>query len=77
MYVTQKMTPVAATDPSQQQMMKYMPLMFSGMFIIYPWSSGLMLYIVTSTIVAIGQQWFLNKTHPAPAPAKIVRGKKK
>ena len=77
MYVTQKMTPVAATDPSQQQMMKYMPLMFSGMFIIYPWSSGLMLYIVTSTIVAIGQQWFLNKTHPAPAPAKMVRGKKK
>ncbi|HYL10022.1 MAG TPA: membrane protein insertase YidC [Candidatus Acidoferrales bacterium] len=77
MYLTQKMTPVAATDPSQQQMMKFMPIIFSGMFIIYPWSSGLMLYIVTSTIVAIGQQWYLNKTHPAPASAKPVRGKKK
>ena len=76
MYLVSKMTPVTATDPQQQMMMKMMPITFAGMFVIFPFSSGLALYILTSSVVGIGQQWYLNRTHPLPAPAKPVRGKK-
>jgi YidC/Oxa1 family membrane protein insertase len=77
MYLVSKMTPMTSADPQQAQMMKIMPIMFAGSFIIFPFSSGLALYILTSSLVGIGQQWYLNKTHPAPAAAKqISRGKK-
>ncbi len=77
MYLVSKMTPMTAADPQQQQMMKIMPIMFAGSFIIFPFSSGLALYILTSSLVGIVQQWYLNRTHPAPAAAKqISRGKK-
>ena len=34
-------------------------------------------YILTSSVVGIGQQWYLNRTHPVPAPAaKTSRSKK-
>jgi membrane protein insertase Oxa1/YidC/SpoIIIJ len=36
----------------------------------------LALYILTSSVVGIAQQWYLNKKHPVPAaPAKPARGK--
>ncbi|PYU85630.1 MAG: hypothetical protein DMG50_00570 [Acidobacteria bacterium] len=76
MYLVSKMTPMTATDPQQQAMMKIMPITMAGIFMISPISSGLAVYILTSSVVGIGQQWYLNRTHPVPAPAKIVRGKK-
>lgn len=75
MYVVSKMTPMTTTDPQQAQMMKIMPLTFSVMFIVFPFSSGLALYILTSSLVGIVQQWYLNRTHPLPAPAKPTRAK--
>jgi len=77
MYLVSKMTPMTTSDPQQAQMMKIMPIMFAGSFIVFPFSSGLALYILTSSLVGIVQQWYLNRTHPAPAAAKqISRGKK-
>jgi YidC/Oxa1 family membrane protein insertase len=76
MYLVSKMTPMTSTDPQQQMMMKFMPISMAVMFVIFPFSSGLALYILTSSIVGIGQQWYLNRTHPLPAPAKPARGKK-
>jgi YidC/Oxa1 family membrane protein insertase len=73
MYLVSKMTPVTSTDPQQQMMMKFMPITFSLIFIISPISSGLALYILTSSLVGILQQWYLNRTHPLPAPAKLAR----
>ena len=64
MYVMQKMTPVTTTDPAQQRMMTMMPLMFGGMFVIFPVASGLVLYILTSNLVNMGQQAFLNRSGP-------------
>ncbi|MBI3405674.1 MAG: membrane protein insertase YidC, partial [Acidobacteria bacterium] len=75
MYVMNKMTPMTATDPAQQQMMKIMPIMFGGMFVIAPVSSGLVLYILTSNLVGMAQQWYLNKSHSMDEPAG--NGKKK
>src|SRR5580700_871611 len=76
MYLVSKMTPVTTTDAQQAQMMKIMPLTMAGMFVIFPFSSGLALYILTSSLVGIVQQWYLNRTHPLPAPAKPARIKK-
>ena len=76
MYAAQKMTPMTVTDPSQQRMMTLMPLMFTGMFFLIPVSSGLILYIVTQNIVAVLQQWHLNRTSPLKALVAPARGKK-
>ena len=75
-YLAQMSTPTPTTDASQQRMMKMMPIMFGGMFIIFPVPTGLVVYILTSSLVSMGQRWFLNRTMPAPAPAKGP-GKKK
>jgi YidC/Oxa1 family membrane protein insertase len=76
MWVAQKMTPMTVTDPAQQRMMTMMPLIFGGMFIVFPVSSGLVLYILASNIVAIGQQWYLNRTAPLKAPAAVKNKRK-
>ncbi len=68
MWAVTKMTPQTITDPSQQRMMALMPIMFGGMFVIFPVSSGLVLYILTSNLVAMVQQWHLNRTSPLKPP---------
>ena len=40
-------------------------------------SSGLILYIFTSYLIGIGQQWYLNKTSPVTAPAAAGKKLKK
>jgi YidC/Oxa1 family membrane protein insertase len=77
MYIVSKMTPMTATDPQQQMMMKIMPVSMAAIFMISPISSGLAVYILTSSVVGIVQQWYLNRTHPLPAQAPVkARGKK-
>jgi YidC/Oxa1 family membrane protein insertase len=77
MYLASKMTPMPATDPQQQKMMKIMPIGMAGLFMIIPYPSGLAVYILTSGVVGIGQQWYLNRKHPPIPPAKqLPRGKK-
>ena len=76
MYLVSKMTPMTATDPQQQAMMKIMPFGMAAMFMVIPYPSGLAVYILTSSVVGIVQQWYLNRTHPLPAPGKPARGKK-
>ncbi len=75
-FVMQKMTPATTSDPAQQRMMLFMPLLFGFMF--YHFSSGLVLYWLTSNLVGIAQQLFFNKVLPAPAtvqapPARSAR----
>jgi YidC/Oxa1 family membrane protein insertase len=67
-YLMQKMTPTPQVDPAQQRMLAIMPVMFSVFFIFYP--SGLALYIVTSNLVRMGQQWYLNRAMPMPAKGR-------
>jgi YidC/Oxa1 family membrane protein insertase len=76
MYLVSKMTPMTTTDPQQAQIMKIMPISFAVMFVVFPFSSGLALYILTSSLVGILQQWYLNRTHPLPAQTKLARAKK-
>jgi len=72
MYFMQKLTPMTTADPAQQRMMNFMPL-FMG-FLFFRLASGLNLYMLTSNVVATGQQWFLYRVMPE---AKPDTGKKK
>jgi YidC/Oxa1 family membrane protein insertase len=75
MYFMQKMTPTPGMDPAQAKMMAITPLIFGGMFALYP--SGLSVYILTSNVVGIGQQWYLYRTSPPPPKPSRGPGKKK
>ncbi len=75
MYFMQKMTPTPGMDPAQAKMMGLTPLIFGGMFAFSP--SGLALYILTSNMVGIGQQWYLYRTTPPPPKPSRGPGKKK
>ncbi len=58
---TQRMTPQAGMDPSQQKMLNVMmPVMFG--FISYRLASGLCLYWVEGSLIAIVQQAIMNRT---------------
>jgi YidC/Oxa1 family membrane protein insertase len=59
MFVQQKLTPNTATDPTQQKMMQFMPLMFGFFMITLP--AGLTLYMLVNAVMSIIQQIFLNK----------------
>jgi YidC/Oxa1 family membrane protein insertase len=73
-FYMQKMTPTPSTDPNQQKMMMFMPLIFGFMF--WSASSGLVLYWLTSNLVGIVQQWFINKSMPAPPSQPVATSKK-
>jgi len=75
MYFMQKMTPTPGMDPAQAKMMAVTPLIFGGMFALYP--SGLSVYILTSNVVGIAQQWYLYRTAPPPPKPSRGPGKKK
>jgi YidC/Oxa1 family membrane protein insertase len=75
MYFMQKMTPTPGMDPAQARMMALTPLIFGVMFARS--QSGLALYILTSNIVGMGQQWYLFRTMPPPPKPSRGPGKKK
>jgi YidC/Oxa1 family membrane protein insertase len=65
MFIQQKMTPMTGMDPTQEKVMMFMPLIFGVMMISLP--SGLVLYMLTNTIISIMQQQYLNKKLEATA----------
>lgn len=58
MFLQTRMSP-APPDPVQARMMQIMPLVFSGLLIMFP--AGLVLYQLTNTSLSILQQWRINK----------------
>ena len=73
MYLSTKMTPQTSVDPSQQRMMSFMPLMMAAFF--FNLSSGLNLYMFTSNLIGVGQQYYLNRTQPLPTPKSKFKKK--
>tara|TARA_B100000927_G_scaffold259733_1_gene228887 strand:+ start:345 stop:1877 length:1533 start_codon:yes stop_codon:yes gene_type:complete len=60
MTVTQRLNPQpAGMDPTQAQVMKYMPVMFSLFFVVMPAALGL--YMVVNTGVQLAQQAYMYK----------------
>lgn len=64
MWLTQKMTPMAAgMDPMQQKILQYMPLAFSVIMVFFP--AGLVLYWTVNGTLGVLQQWWITRQHAA------------
>jgi YidC/Oxa1 family membrane protein insertase len=61
MLITQRMTPQAGMDPSQQKMMNVMMPVMMG-FLSWNFASGLCLYWSEGNLIAIAQQAVMNRT---------------
>ncbi|NOX25015.1 MAG: membrane protein insertase YidC [Deltaproteobacteria bacterium] len=59
MFLQQKMTPTSA-DPTQAKVMLFLPVVFTFMFLNF--ASGLVLYWFVNNLLAIGQQYYINKS---------------
>lgn len=75
MLIQQSMMP-KSTDPQQQQMQKTMKFVMIGFaFILYNYSSGLMLYFVGSNTLGMMESWFIrNKVLPSIEEKKKAKG---
>ncbi|EBY9457184.1 membrane protein insertase YidC, partial [Salmonella enterica subsp. enterica serovar Mississippi] len=60
MFFLQKLSPSAVTDPIQQKVMNFMPVMFTVFFLWFP--SGLVLYWLVSNCVTIIQQQVIYRS---------------
>jgi YidC/Oxa1 family membrane protein insertase len=56
------MTP-ATGDPRQQQIMLFMPIVFTALFVNLP--SGLVIYWTVNNILTIGHQYYMLKGYKA------------
>ena len=59
MFLQQRMTPTNFTDPMQEKIMKYLPVIFTFFFITFP--SGLVLYWFVNNLFSIAQQFVVNQ----------------
>ncbi|MGL9769579.1 MAG: membrane protein insertase YidC [Sodalis sp. (in: enterobacteria)] len=60
MFSIQKMSPASITDPMQQKIINFMPLIFTVFFLWFP--SGLVLYYIISNLVTIIQQQLIYRS---------------
>ena len=66
MFLQQQFTPMGNMDPTQQKVMRLMPIIIGFLFFTFP--AGLSLYIFVNTVLTIAQQWVIRrqmKTQPA------------
>ena len=66
MWLTFKLNP-SAMDPMQQQIFKWMPVVFTFMFLSFP--TGLVIYWFFSNLLSIGQQILQNRQAAAEQAA--------
>jgi len=59
MFLQQRMTPNNFTDPMQEKIMKYLPVIFTFFFVTFP--SGLVLYWFVNNLFSIAQQFIVNQ----------------
>lgn len=59
MYFQQKITPSNFTDPMQEKIFKYLPVIFTFFFFTFP--AGLVLYWFVNNLLSILQQYIINK----------------
>lgn len=59
MVIQQRLTPTTGLDKTQERVMMLMPIMFTAMMLTLP--AGMLLYMLTNTVVSIAQQIYLNR----------------
>jgi YidC/Oxa1 family membrane protein insertase len=72
MYVQQATTPMTG-DETQRKVMLMMPIIFTVMFVIFPFPAGLVLYWLVNNVISIVQQVTLRTSRSVtPFQATIV-----
>ena len=61
MFIQQHITPNTMTDPLQQKIFKWFPVIMTFFFLTFP--SGLVLYWLTNNILSIAQQYYINHAY--------------
>ena len=71
----QQITTPTAADPAQKRIMYFVPVIFTGMFVIYPFPSGLVLYWLVNNLISIVQQVALRSEEGAnPLKSTLIGG---
>jgi YidC/Oxa1 family membrane protein insertase len=70
MFLHQRITPTNFTDPMQEKIMKFLPLIFTFFFVTFP--AGLTLYWFTNNLFSIAQQYYVNSLFAKGKKAKEV-----
>ncbi len=68
MYFQQRITPSNFTDPLQEKIFKYLPVVFTFFFFTFP--AGLVLYWFVNNLFSIAQQYLVNKQFEAARAAR-------
>nr|MBL0721977.1 membrane protein insertase YidC [Sulfurovaceae bacterium] len=75
MYFQQKITPTNITDPLQEKIFKFFPVIMTIFFVTFP--SGLVLYWLTNNVLSIAQQYYINIAYAKHKDALAIAHKKK
>lgn len=70
MFYQQRLTPNNFTDPMQEKVFKYLPVIFTFFFVTFP--SGLVLYWFVNNLFSIGQQFIVNAQFKNAKDAEIA-----
>jgi YidC/Oxa1 family membrane protein insertase len=73
MYFQQRMTPNNFTDPMQEKVFKFLPIIFTFFFLTFP--SGLVLYWFVNNLFSIAQQYIVNQQFKNAKDAEIAIAK--
>lgn len=73
MYLQQKLSPTTFSDPMQEKVFKFLPLIFTIFLITFP--AGLMLYWTVNNIFSIIQQVLINKVMEKKKALEIAEHK--
>jgi len=73
MYYQQKLTPNNFTDPMQEKIFKFLPIIFTFFFVTFP--SGLVLYWFVNNLFSIAQQFIVNQQFKNAKEAEIAAHK--
>jgi YidC/Oxa1 family membrane protein insertase len=74
MWFQQKITPSNFTDPLQEKIFKFFPVIMTVFFIYFP--SGLVLYWLVNNLFTIAQQYFINHMYAKHKAAAVLAHKK-
>jgi YidC/Oxa1 family membrane protein insertase len=75
MWFQQKITPSNFTDPMQEKIFKWFPVIMTVFFVTFP--AGLVLYWLTNNILTIAQQYYINRMYEKYKQQKAAVANKK
>ncbi len=74
MWFQQKITPNTMTDPMQQKIFQWLPVVMTLFFLTFP--SGLVLYWLVNNIFTIAQQYVINSAYEKHKALEKLKNKK-